>query len=105
MTEFAVKAEDKQGYVNTLRRGFASREDAEDHPVQMSLWRRVWVEEIEPKPARVDTLPPFPWSVQWIGGNAYMVGADGRKFGVLLGTQKRRECVAEILCSLTAPPE
>src|SRR5688572_26181639 len=28
-----------------LRRGFPSREAAEDHPVKLALWARVWVEE------------------------------------------------------------
>jgi hypothetical protein len=46
--EYAVKAETKQGDVIILRRGFPSRSDAEDHPVRLSLWRRVWVERIAP---------------------------------------------------------
>ena len=42
--EYAVKAETKEGDVITLRRGFPSRSDAEDFPVRLSRWRRVWVE-------------------------------------------------------------
>ena len=42
--EYAVKAETKEGDVITLRRGFQTRDDAEDYPVRLSQWRRVWVE-------------------------------------------------------------
>ena len=46
--EYAVRAETKEGDVVTLKRGFASRSDAEDYPIHMSLWRRIWVELVEP---------------------------------------------------------
>ena len=42
--EYAVKAETKEGDVIILRRGFQTRADAEDYPIRLSLWRRVWVE-------------------------------------------------------------
>jgi hypothetical protein len=42
--EYAVRAETKEGDVVTLKRGFPSRSDAEDHPIHLHLWRRVWVE-------------------------------------------------------------
>lgn len=45
--EYAVKAETLEGAIVILRRGFASIEDAEEHPVKMVQWRRVWVEQIE----------------------------------------------------------
>jgi hypothetical protein len=45
--EYAVKAETNEGQVVILRRGFASTEDAEDHRVKLSQWRRVWIEQIE----------------------------------------------------------
>ena len=48
--EYAVKAETNEGNVVILRRGFASTEDAEDHRVKLSQWRRVWVEQIEMRP-------------------------------------------------------
>jgi hypothetical protein len=51
--EYEVKAETQEGDVVTLKRGFPSRSDAEDYPVRLSLWRRVWVE-------RVDAPPPNP---------------------------------------------
>ena len=44
--EYAVKAETDEGKVLILKRGFASHEKAEDFPIQMSLWKRVWVEPI-----------------------------------------------------------
>ena len=44
--EYAVKAETKEGDVIILRRGFPSRSGAEDHPVRLSLWKRVWVERV-----------------------------------------------------------
>jgi hypothetical protein len=50
--EYAVKAETNEGNVVILRRGFASTEDAEDHRVTLSQWRRVWVEQIETGPRR-----------------------------------------------------
>jgi hypothetical protein len=45
--EYAVKSETHEGEILILRRGFTSQEEAEDHPVQMSLWKRVWVEPID----------------------------------------------------------
>jgi hypothetical protein len=44
--EYAVKAENGQGIVVILRRGFASISEAEDHRVTMSQWKRVWIERI-----------------------------------------------------------
>ena len=44
--EHAVRAETKEGDVVTLKRGFPSRSDAEDHPIHLHLWRRVWVEAV-----------------------------------------------------------
>jgi hypothetical protein len=45
--EYVVKAETHEGKILILRRGFASEEEAEDYPIQMSLWKRVWVEAID----------------------------------------------------------
>jgi hypothetical protein len=42
--------------VVTLKRGFPSVSDAEDYPVRLYLWRRVWVE-----PA-VKSVPQQPLS-------------------------------------------
>ena len=46
--EYAVKAERHDGRVTIVARGFVSREDAEDYPVRLSNWKRVWVEEVAP---------------------------------------------------------
>ena len=45
--EYAVKAQNPEGIVVILRRGFASRNEAEDHRVTMSQWKRVWIERID----------------------------------------------------------
>jgi hypothetical protein len=49
LMEYAVKAETHEGKVVTLRDGFPSRAVAEDFPVRLAKWRRVWVERIEPE--------------------------------------------------------
>jgi hypothetical protein len=46
---YAVKAETHEGEVVTLREGFPSRAVAEDFPVRLAKWRRVWVERSEPE--------------------------------------------------------
>jgi len=99
--EFAVTAETHQGKVMVLRRGFMSRQEAEAHPVKLSLWKSVWVEEMKATPKPIETPPPFPWTVLWCAGRAYLVDAEGRKFASLLGSQKRREFVAEILTNFS----
>ena len=52
--EYAVKGETLDGRITILRRGFVSYEAAEDHPVKMSDWKRVWVEEILSPPTTVN---------------------------------------------------
>ena len=47
--EYAVRAETKEGDVVTLKRGFPSVSDAEDYPVRLYLWRRVWVKRDVPQ--------------------------------------------------------
>jgi hypothetical protein len=44
--EYAARAETKEGDVVTLKRGFPSLADAEDYPVRLYLWRRVWAEPV-----------------------------------------------------------
>jgi hypothetical protein len=97
---FRVMCETHQGTVHIIRCGFLSEEEALDHPVTLSRWRRVWVEEEPQAPKRNETSPPLPWSIEWCGGFAYVVAADGTKIASLLGTQKRREFTAAILYSL-----
>jgi hypothetical protein len=50
--EYAVKGETAEGIVVILRRGFATQNEAEDHRVTMSQWKRVWIERIEPAKRR-----------------------------------------------------
>jgi hypothetical protein len=47
--EYAVKAETHEEKIVTLSEGFPSRAVAEDFPVRLAKWRRVWVERIEPE--------------------------------------------------------
>ena len=59
--EYAVRAETKEGDVVTLKRGFPSLSDAEDYPVRLCRWRRVWVEpaatSVPQQPLRYDWIP------------------------------------------------
>ena len=55
--EYAVVAQRRDGSLVTLQAGFASREDAEDHPIKLSKWKQVWVQP-------VDILLPLPRSRQ-----------------------------------------
>ena len=45
--EYVVKAETREGKIAVLKRGFPSKEEAEDHPIRMSDWKRVWVEALQ----------------------------------------------------------
>lgn len=103
-TRHAVKAEALEGGVFTLRL-FDTREEAESYPVRMKNWKRVWVEAVLRAGQRIiDGPPKHPWTVEWTSSYAYVVDADGNKIASLLGPQKQREYVAEILCGLGAPP-
>lgn len=95
----------------TLRRGFASEAEAEDHPVQMSLWKRVWVEPIGVMPEFVPDpiLPPKPWD--WIAagapsnnGNfhAYLVDANGKKIAAIWGGEAKKLIADHILDRVNA---
>jgi hypothetical protein len=44
--EYAVKGENPDGVVVILRKGFPSKNDAEDYRVIMSQWKRIWVERL-----------------------------------------------------------
>jgi hypothetical protein len=46
--EYTVKGETRDGRITMLMLGFSSCEEAEDYPIRMSRWKRVWVEEVEP---------------------------------------------------------
>lgn len=102
---FQVMAEAKDGGTYVLRRNFATEEAALDHPVKMSHWKRVWVERANDQPERDTSPPSLPWSVEWSRGHAYVLDAKGKKIAALLGTQERREMVAEILYRLNEQPK
>lgn len=72
--------------------------------LDMTKWDDVWVEKASPRPVKAERPypPPFPWNVQWVGGYAYVVDANGNKLASLLGSQKTREFVAGIVCDLQA---
>lgn len=102
-TEYAVKAETHEGNIFTLRGGFKSEEHAEDHPVTLSLWKRVWVEPVltttAPKPDPV--LPPLPWDLSVAGQvdargsfHAYIVDATGRKIAAVWGKDGEKALIA-----------
>lgn len=89
-----------------LRRNFKTHDAATAHAlkVDMSRWDDIWV---QPHVPRIDVAfapPTFPFSVEWSAqGHAYLTDANGRKLASLLGTQKQREWLAEILCRLASP--
>lgn len=56
--EFAVMGETQQGKTVTIRRGFPSEEAAEDYPVRLASWRRVWVEEVQERTEPKRGRPP-----------------------------------------------
>ncbi len=93
---FEVRAETHDGTILVLRR-FDSREAAEDHPVRLAAWKRVWVEEAPDKPPRDVSSPPLPWQVEWVHGRTYVLDANGKKIASLFGTQERREHTAAII--------
>lgn len=108
---FAVKGRPKDATEETtapltLRR-FASRDAAAAYAlkVNMAVWDDVWVEPEDrpPPPPEPTAPPPFPWSVHWEASFAYVVDSTGRKIASLLGSQKQREFVADIICSLGPP--
>lgn len=101
---FEVRAEMHGDGKEVVLRRFDTREEAEDHPVVMKHWRRVWVAECEVADRLPDIAPPLPWTVEWVGGHAYVVDADGRKIASLLGSQKRREYVANVIYSIGQEP-
>ena len=37
--EYVVKGETLEGEITIVKRGFASQEEAEDHPIRMSHWK------------------------------------------------------------------
>lgn len=108
-TEYAVRAETHEGKTMTLRRGFVSRGDAENHPVIMSLWKRVWIEALGPMsdPSEPPTLPPLPWN--WVASKTptanalyhiYLIDATGRKIAAIWGRHGEKELTANRIVDL-----
>lgn len=106
MIEYSVWAETHEGNTLRLRGGFNSRSAAEDHPVTMKLWKRVWIEEsqarIQPPPEA--KLPPLPWS--WVAAStsdhrgvfhAYLVDATGRKIAAIWGRDQEKKMIADFI--------
>lgn len=102
--EYVIKAETKLGNVLRLRGGFASREDAEDHPVKLSLWNRVWVEKLPLLDKSTPSLAAFPWD--WATANApdrnghfhaYLVDANGKKVAAVWGSPAERKDLCEYI--------
>lgn len=107
--EYAVKAETMEGNVLVLRRGFASEEDAGDHPVKISLWRRVWIEAVGPTITKAaPTLPPFPWDLDAAvttdargQHHVYLVDATGRKIAAIWGKDGEKMLIANHIVEAT----
>lgn len=107
-TEFAVRAETHEGNILTLRRGFDSEDAAKDHPVQIYLWRRVWVEPIGVMvPKTEPALPPKPWN--WVASmhptanasyHLYLIDATGRKIAAIWGKKGEKELTAAHIIEL-----
>lgn len=99
---FAVMAELKTGEIKVLRY-FPTREAAEDHPVRMTHWKRVWVEPVERQNEIYDTASPLPWNILWSGMAAYIVDANGKKLGALWSSPRRRELNAAMILDKFGP--
>lgn len=101
-TYFRVVATPKAGGKPLLLRKFTKQQDAITHAlsVNMDIWDDVVVTSGVEQREDEKVPPPLPWSVLWIGGFAYITDADGKKIASLLGSQARREAVADIICDL-----
>lgn len=91
---YEVKAESRDGHIGVLRR-FRTQGEAEDHPVRLSRWKRVWVERREP-PEPIDNAP-LPWRVADQGMWTYIFDAAGAKVGCVYGTPGRKKEIARIV--------
>ena len=102
---YQVRARSKATGASLIIRRFATQDEAIEHALKadMRAWDDVWVEPgtwpagSNPPPTEP---PPFPWTVLWQGQHAYVIDADGRKIAVLLGSQRQREFVAEIIMNI-----
>lgn len=96
---YAVKGETEHGEL--ILRTFETREEAEDHPVKLSAWRRVWIERVDSKPAppRPSRSCRLPWTIEEPAGKSftYLRDADGARIASLFGTFEERQQSIEIL--------
>jgi hypothetical protein len=99
MSKFVVMGETHNGAILTLRRGFKTRDAAEDHPVTMKYWKRVWVEEdVRPPVAPPATTAPVPWRVERMGNCfTYVRDAEDRRVLSLHGVEDRRLHIEKLL--------
>jgi hypothetical protein len=104
MSVFCLKAETHEGEIFVLRRGFTSLEEAEDHPVVLQHWKRVWAEPDEPKAERSPILPPFPWD--WLATgkptangsfHTYLIDATGKKIAAIWGANSDKKLVCDFI--------
>lgn len=91
---FEVKVETHDGGIHVLRR-FAAREEAEDHPVKLSQWKRVWIERAEPKKTIADA--PLPWTIKTEGRWTYLIDGNGKRMASLYGSKERLDAIEKIL--------
>lgn len=99
---FAVMVETHEGTTHVLRY-FATREEANSHPVTLKQWKRAWVIRIVPtRLSPRDYFPPFPWTVKWSddGRVTYLQDGEGHTIATLLGTRPRRLKMQEYLEAL-----
>lgn len=107
LMEYAVVGEGHDGAIRTIKGGFAKASEAEDHPIKLSDWKRVWVmpvgapDPLPPEP-QAPSLPPKPWD--WIASDtpqangkfqAYLVDATGRKIAAIWGRGVEKEMIAD----------
>jgi hypothetical protein len=60
MAEYCIKGETRDGKTLTVRRGFVSQSAAEDYPLQLSNWKRVWVEPVKKAKVAPPAQKPRP---------------------------------------------
>jgi len=105
-------AETHEGNILALRRRFKTSEAAEDHPVTMKLWKRVWVEEEDAPALSEPVLPPGPYD--WIKAagasnngafHAYLIDANGRKIAAIWGRGAEKELLADFMLDRMNLPE
>lgn len=92
--KYAVMAETHAGKTIMLER-YQTKDDAEEHPVKLSNYRRVWIEPIRDRPTDLR----LPWSFdRHHRHHSYLKDATGVSIVCVLGTRERRiNAVAEIL--------